>query len=44
MRAMTESQYLGWDEMFDRGLRALVRGLIVERLSDRESEGAGGTG
>lgn len=44
MRAMTESQYLGWDEMFDRGLQALVRGLIVERLSDRESEGAGGTG
>ncbi len=30
-RAMRESEYLGWDRMFDRGLRALVRGLIVDR-------------
>ena len=32
-RAIAESEYLGWDRMFDRGLRALVRGLIVERIS-----------
>lgn len=31
-RAIQESEYLGWEEMFDRGLRALVRGLIVDRL------------
>jgi AcrR family transcriptional regulator len=31
-RAIAESAYLGWDEMFDRGLRALVRGLVVDRL------------
>ena len=30
-RAVTESEYLGWDIMFDRGLRALVRDLIVNR-------------
>ena len=42
MRAMEESQYLGWDEMFDRGLRALVRGLIVERLPVEASEGVRG--
>ena len=32
VRALVESDYLGWDEMFDRGLRALVRGLVVSRL------------
>jgi AcrR family transcriptional regulator len=32
MRALAESEYQGWDAMFDRGLRALVRGLIVDRL------------
>ena len=31
-RAIQEAEYLGWDEMFDRGLRALVRGLIVDKL------------
>ncbi len=31
-RALQEAEYLGWDAMFDRGLRALVRGLIVDRL------------
>lgn len=30
-RALQEAEYLGWDEMFDRGLRALVRGLIVDK-------------
>ena len=30
-RAITEADYLGWDAMFDRGLRALVRGLVVDR-------------
>ncbi|MEZ5097169.1 MAG: TetR/AcrR family transcriptional regulator [Nocardioides sp.] len=33
-RALQEAAYLGWDEMFDRGLRALVRGLVVARLAD----------
>jgi len=33
-RAIQQAEYLGWDEMFDRGLRALVRGLIVARLDD----------
>jgi AcrR family transcriptional regulator len=33
VRAIEESHYLGWDEMFDRGLRALVRGLIVEKVA-----------
>lgn len=32
MRAIAESEYQGWDRMFDRGLRALVRGLIVDRV------------
>ncbi len=32
-RAITEAPYLGWDEMFDRGLRALVRGLVIDRMS-----------
>jgi TetR/AcrR family tetracycline transcriptional repressor len=32
VRAIAESEYLGWDRAFDRGLRALVRGLIVDRL------------
>ena len=31
-RAIQQADYLGWDEMFDRGLRALARGLIVDRL------------
>jgi AcrR family transcriptional regulator len=31
-RAIQQADYLGWDEMFDRGLRALVSGLIVDRL------------
>lgn len=31
-RAIGESEYLGWDRMFDRGLRALVRGMIVEKV------------
>lgn len=31
-RAIQEADYLGWDEMFDRGLRALARGLIVGKL------------
>jgi AcrR family transcriptional regulator len=31
-RAIEQADYLGWHEMFDRGLRALVRGLIVDRL------------
>jgi AcrR family transcriptional regulator len=30
-RAINESDYLGWDKMFDRGLRALARGLIVDK-------------
>lgn len=29
VRAITESEYLGWEKMFDLGLRVLVRGLIV---------------
>lgn len=33
MRAIAESEYLGFDRMFDRGLRALVRGLIIERIA-----------
>lgn len=32
-RALQEADYLGWDEMFDRGLRALVRGLIVDKVN-----------
>lgn len=32
LRAIKESAYLGWDEMFDRGLRALVHGLITDKL------------
>lgn len=32
MRALAEAEYLGWDRMFDRGLRALVQGMIVDRL------------
>lgn len=32
VRALAEAEYLGWDEMFDRGLRALVRGLVLARL------------
>lgn len=32
VRAIKESDYLGWDEMFDRGLRALVHGLITNKL------------
>jgi TetR/AcrR family transcriptional regulator, tetracycline repressor protein len=35
VRAIQESEYLGWDRMFDRGLRALVRGLIVDKLPAR---------
>jgi AcrR family transcriptional regulator len=31
-RAIGESEYLGWDRMFDRGLRALVRGMIVDKV------------
>ncbi len=31
-RALAEAEYLGWDEMFDRGLRALVRGLVLSPL------------
>ena len=31
-RAIQQADYLGWDEMFDRGLRALVRGLILDGL------------
>ena len=34
MRALQESEYLGWDRMFDRGLRAIVRGLIVDKLDE----------
>jgi TetR/AcrR family tetracycline transcriptional repressor len=34
-RAIQESDYLGWDEMFDRGLRALARGLITDKLNNR---------
>jgi AcrR family transcriptional regulator len=30
--AIQQADYLGWDEMFDRGLQALVRGLILEKL------------
>ena len=30
-RAIQESEYLGWDEMLDRGLRALVHGPVVSR-------------
>ncbi len=33
-RAIHESEYLGWDQMFDRGLRALVRGLITDKLNN----------
>ncbi len=36
-RAIHESEYLGWDEMFDRGLRALVRGLITDKLDNRRA-------
>lgn len=32
MRAIAESEYLGFDRMFDRGLRALVRGLVIDRI------------
>lgn len=32
-RAIAEADYLGWDEMFDRGLRALVRGMIVDKVT-----------
>ncbi|WP_084125933.1 TetR/AcrR family transcriptional regulator [Demequina sp. NBRC 110054] len=31
-RAIGEAEYLGWEEMYDRGLRALVRGLIVAKV------------
>jgi AcrR family transcriptional regulator len=31
-RAIREAEYIGWDEMFDRGLRALVGGLVRDRL------------
>jgi hypothetical protein len=31
-RAIAQSQHLGWDEMYDRGLRALARGLIADKL------------
>lgn len=31
-RAVREAEYLGWDQMFERGLRALVRGLIVDKV------------
>ena len=32
-RALQEAEYLGWDVMFDRGLRALVRGLVVAKVA-----------
>jgi TetR/AcrR family tetracycline transcriptional repressor len=33
-RAVLEAESLGWDEMFDRGLRALARGLVVDKVAD----------
>ena len=32
-RALQEAEYLGWHVMFDRGLRALVRGLVVAKVA-----------
>ncbi len=32
MRMMSEAGYMGWDEPFDRGLRALIKGLILDKL------------
>jgi hypothetical protein len=32
IRTMQEAEYVGWDGMFDRGLRALIRGVVVERM------------
>jgi AcrR family transcriptional regulator len=31
-RAIREADYIGWDTMFERGLRALVRGLVVDKI------------
>lgn len=31
-RAIQQADYLGWDEMFNRGLQALVSGLILDKL------------
>lgn len=36
MRAISESDHLGWDTMFDRGLHAIVRSLIVEKVEQVE--------
>lgn len=30
-RAIAQAEYLGWDVVFDRGLGALVRGLVVDK-------------
>lgn len=32
VRAMQEADYVGWDGMFDEGLRALVRGLVLGKM------------
>ncbi len=40
MRAIAESEYQGWDRMFERGLRALVRGLIVDKVVAGRPDGS----
>ncbi|HSK48087.1 MAG TPA: TetR/AcrR family transcriptional regulator C-terminal domain-containing protein [Coriobacteriia bacterium] len=32
IRASQEAGFTGWDENFDRGLRALVRGVVLDRI------------
>lgn len=34
VRAAKEAESVGWDGNFDRGLRALVKGVVLDRLSD----------
>ncbi len=33
VRLSQEAEYVGWDGEFDRGLRALVKGLVVDKMS-----------
>ncbi len=32
MRMMSAAGYLGWSEPFDRGLRALIKGLVLDKI------------
>lgn len=32
VRAMREAEHVGWDGMFEQGLRALVRELVIDRM------------